>query len=262
MSNGYYTPWLWVDGHERGYDYGAWGNYVAQALTLPADVQVNLSGSYDPGTRSGQVQAELVSSSAGAINANVYVVVTEDSCYYVGPNGDPWHNHVCRDFIPDQNGTPLTLPALGRETLVTDFTLDLAWNETRCNIVVFYQDPVVQPDSTKPVYNGAQSSVGLFTSVAEPGRTFQAARLAVVPSLVSRAAEFQLRAAPGLRYRLAVYRPDGSRVRELVGTGQPDMTRIVWNRNDGLGRSVPPGVYAYHLTCGRERFSGKLVVTE
>jgi hypothetical protein len=256
MNNGYYTPWLWVDGHERGSDYGSWASHVSQALTVPADIEIVLTGTYDQAGRTGQVQAELISWASLNTNANVYVVITEDSCYYVGPNGDPWHNHVCRDYIPDQNGTAVTVPALGRDTFVTDFTLDPSWNEVKCNIVVFLQNPTVQPDSTKPVYNGAQVPVMLFTGASEGPRPVANPAVAVVPNPCQRFADFALSVPAGERYRLSIFDASGKLVREFSGRGAGE-TRVRWQR-DG----EPAGIYVYRLDVGPKRLSGKLIVAD
>ncbi len=55
------------------------------------------------------MQVEYYNSGVDTVRAAVQFAIAEDSCYYVGPNGDPWHNGVCRDYVPNQNGTPLTL---------------------------------------------------------------------------------------------------------------------------------------------------------
>jgi len=257
MSGGYYTPWLWVDGHERGYDYNAWATYVNQALTVPADIEVVLTGSYNPGTRTGQVQAELISWASLSTSANVYVVITEDSCYYVGPNGDPWHNNVCRDYVPDQNGTPATVPAMGRDTFVSDFTLDPSWNEAKCNIVVFFQNPTVQPDSTKPVYSGAQVPVMLFTGVAgAPNRSIVRPAVQVAPNPCLHHADFVLSVPVSERYRLSIFDAAGKLVQEFSGSGAGE-TRVRWQRD-----CEASGVYVYRLDTGRSSVSGKLIVTD
>ena len=166
-NGGFATPWCWVDGKNASYIYSYWESYVTDALAIPADVQINLSGSYDPSTQTGQVQAEFVNSSSSSITANAYFVVTEDSVNYRGPNNDPWHNHVCRDYIPDQNGTSVTIPENGQDTLVQSFTLDSGWNLDRCNMVVYLQNPTVQPDSSKPMYQGALIPIAQLTGISE-----------------------------------------------------------------------------------------------
>lgn len=166
-NGGYATPWCWVDGKNASYIYYYWEDYVNSALMIPADVQINLTGTYNTETRIGQVQAEFVNSSSSSISANAYFVITEDSLYYVGPNGDPWHNHVCRDYIPDQNGTSVTIPENGQDTLTQSFTLDSGWNVEKCNMVVYLQDPTIQPDSSKITFQGATIKIAQLTGISE-----------------------------------------------------------------------------------------------
>jgi hypothetical protein len=167
-DNGSYSyPWIWVDGRQCGWEYPYWGGSITSELTQPAPVEINLAGSYDPGLRSGRIQAEFVNSSGSSISAAALIAITEDSIYYVGTNGDYWHNHVGRDYVPDQNGTGVTIPPFGRDTVTRSFALDTNWNEERCNVVVYLQTPAVQPDSSKPVYQGAIAPVHQPSGISE-----------------------------------------------------------------------------------------------
>lgn len=255
QSGGYYTPWLWVDGRQRGSTYSNWATYVNQRLPVAADVQVNVTGTYEQATRSGSVNIEAVNSSMLPIDAVAHVVITEDSIYYNGPNGDPWHNHVCRDYVPDQNGTPVSIPGNGRDTLVVPFALAPGWNENRCNVVVYIQNPTTQPDSTKPVYNAGRAKVMSLVGINEP-----ATRPSVRPALDCRPnpcrdrAEFRLCAPAGSHYRLTVYASDGSMAYETTGTASGE-ARLTWD----AGR-MPRGVYSCRLVTPAGSARGKLVL--
>jgi len=167
-DNGSYAyPWLWVDGVQRGWEYQYWRDYIETELNVPADVGVSLSGSYDPGPRTGQVRMVFANGSSSPVNAVALVAITEDSIYYPATNGDVWHNHVLRDYIPDANGTAVTIPPLGEDTLSQSFLLDPAWSDQRCNVVVYLQNPVVQPDSSKPVFQGGTVTVLQLSGVKE-----------------------------------------------------------------------------------------------
>lgn len=74
---------------------------------------------------------------------------------------------MCWDYIPDQNGTSVTIPGNGQDTLVQSFTLDSGWNVDRCNMVVYLQDPTVQPDSSKITYQGATIPIARLTGISE-----------------------------------------------------------------------------------------------
>jgi len=34
-NGGYATPWLWVDGKNRGYNYNSWENYIYDQMLVP-----------------------------------------------------------------------------------------------------------------------------------------------------------------------------------------------------------------------------------
>jgi hypothetical protein len=134
---------------------------------VPADVGVNLSGSYDPGLRNGRIHIEFANSASSPLTARALVAVTEDSIYYPATNGDVWHNHVLRDYVPDQNGTMVTIPALGQDSLTLSFALDTSWDAARCNVVVYLQNPTLQPDSSMPVLQGGMVSVMQLSAVRD-----------------------------------------------------------------------------------------------
>ncbi|MEO0080668.1 MAG: Omp28-related outer membrane protein [candidate division WOR-3 bacterium] len=255
-QGGYYTPWLWVDGRQRGSTYSNWATYVSQRLPVPADVQINISGTYNPANRQGEAVIEMVSSSSSPISASAFVVVTEDSIYYAGPNGDPWHNHVCRDYVPDHNGTPVSIPAGGVDTLVMPFALDPSWNENRCNVVVYLQGPV-QTDSTRPTYNGATVEVMSLVGLAEPRvPAYQRVVLSCQPNPCRGRAVFNVASPAGTRYRLSVFAADGSLAWERSGISSAE-TDLVWD----TGR-MPKGVYSCRLTTAAGTATAKLVLVE
>lgn len=253
----YYTPWLWCDGWNKGPTYSNWNAYVEAALLRPAQVGLFLTGSYDPGLRAGQVQVEFVNDSTEAISATACVVVTEDSIYYSAANGDLWHSHVCRDYIPDQTGTIVEIPALGRDTLVQDFVLDPAWNEARCNIVVYLQATQIQPDSSRPAYNAASAPVLQFSGIAKPDPVLKTElALQVTPNPVRNQTRFSLSNLGGRNYRFNLHSLDGSLVRSWSGRN----SEVVWDGLDRFGSRVPTGVYLYELRSESHRLSGKVLV--
>jgi hypothetical protein len=182
MSGGYYYPWLWVDGHSRGYDYNQWADYVAQALAETAVVEVNHAGTvYDPGTRTGTLRIECRNLTADTIDCALQFVITEDSIYYPSPNGDTWHDNVCRDYVPNQNGEPLVLVPGGTDTVSVGFAIDTSYKEQRCKLVSWLQNMTLQPDSSLPCLQGSCVDLLSFTGVEE-GRPLAVNR---VPSIAS-----------------------------------------------------------------------------
>ena len=83
-----------------------------------------------------------------------------------------------------RNGTAVLIPALGQDTLTQGFTLDPSWNDQRCNVVVYLQDPNVQPDSSRPVYQGGIAPVMQLSGVAEKRLAAPATELDRLPESV------------------------------------------------------------------------------
>lgn len=256
-NGGYATPWLWVDGRNRSYIYSAWENYIYDQMLVPSDVSLTHVGTtYDPVLRNGQVRVECYNAGAiPIIGAALQVVITEDSLYYTGPNGDPLHNGVCRDYVPNQNGTTLTLGPGATDTVVVPYSLDPSWVEKNVKLVVYLQNMTQQPDSSKPCYQGLTGNVLDFVAGVEESKLLTARdlRVQVSPNPCRAGCEFTLSGAAARGARIAVYSPDG----RLVSNVQTAGNRASWSRN-GVSR----GIYLYRVTSGTATAQGNLVVTD
>jgi hypothetical protein len=264
-NGGYATPWAWIDGKQRGYQYYNWAGYVSQAMATPADVGVEMSGWYNPTSRQGEVTAVFVNETDGPIQATAFAAITEDSLYYQGPNGDPWHNHVCRDYLPDQYGTAVDLPALGTDTVMLPYNIYYDWDHDKCKIVVYMQNMTMQPDSSLPIYQGAETPVMDMVGLEEQDPKRQASsglRLSVSPNPLIDKSLFWFQATPGQRYSLDVFAADGRLVRSIGGSVTRADMSVAWDRIDDTGRRVARGVYAYRLRSGGSTGTGKLVVMD
>ena len=263
-NGGYATPWAWIDGVERSYVYSQWPNYVASAMAVPSDVGIQLGGWYSSRMREGEVEVILTNTSPDEITDMVHIVITEDSLYYLGPNGDPWHNHVCRDYVPGPGGNTVTIPGNGSDTLVMPFTLGADWVEAKCNIVVYFQEGALRPDNSKPVYQGAIIPVGIITGIEEERpalRQVAGVEAKVLPNPLTDRAQLRFNCPAGERYEVTVYGTDGRQVRALVGAGTGGETGVTWDRTDENGRRVSAGVYAFRVNAGGVTGSGKVVVS-
>ncbi|MCX6843431.1 MAG: T9SS type A sorting domain-containing protein [candidate division WOR-3 bacterium] len=254
-QGGYATPWLWVDGRSRGYIYSSWGGYVSNQILIPSDVRLSHVGtSYDPATRTGEVVLECLNGGSTEINAALQVVITEDSLHYTGPNGDPIHNHVCRDYVPDQNGTSVTIPAGAADTVTVAYSLQPSWVEEYVKIVTYLQNMTTQPDSSKPCYQGAIGGVLSFTGVEETKLlAARDLRVQVSPNPCRTGCEFALSGAAAHGARITVYAPDG----RLVSSFETAANKATWNR-----AGIPRGIYLYRVNAGTATAEGKLVVTD
>lgn len=252
-NGSYATPWLWVDGRQRGYQYTLWPGYVSQRVTVPTPVSIVITGTYDQGTRTGTVQTVLQNDSAAAITARVSVVITEDSCYYLGPNGDPWHNHVCRDYIPDQNGTVLTIPAGGADTVELPFALQSGWRDEKCKLVVYAQSTTMVPsDSSYPAFQGASAEVLSLVGVREQQTGGSRVELRVSPNPCAGTGWFRFTGGVHSAYRLSLFSGDGRLVRRFSGTSS-GITGLTVSK-------LEPGVYLYRFELPGLVSSGRLTV--
>lgn len=156
QGGSYYTPWLWYDGNQHGsYDYANWQSRIVSRMNQTSPVTITMWGTYNPGTRSGTIYARYRNDGTFTINGNALFVLDEDSIYQPTPNGDQWHNHVARDYIPNYVGSSVSIPAGDSVTVSQPFTLQLGWNSNRCEIVTWIQNPVMQSDSTKEIWQGS-----------------------------------------------------------------------------------------------------------
>ncbi len=260
-NGGYATPWAWIDGRNCSYVYSAWPGYVSSRILDPSDVRLWMSGTYDPGTRSGTVQAVFYNQGLATINATCEMVITEDSLNYTGPNGDPWHNHVCRDYLPDHLGTPISIPGGGYDTVVQSFTLQPGWVERMCKIVVYAQDLSFHPDSGYGAFQAGSANVLEFVGLQEPSVPalfYNNVAAQVSPSPCRKTAQFRFAARPGRPYHLNLYRLDGSLLEEFSGLSDAGITTVTWQRGVGLAR----GVYAYRVEVAGAVATGKFIVAD
>lgn len=261
FNGGYATPWAWIDGRNATYLYNGWAGYISQRMLQPTDVRLNITGTYNPTSRQGTVQAVFYNSGLTTVTGRCQMVVTEDSLYYAGPNGDPWHNHVCRDYLPDHLGTPITIPAGGYDTVIQNFTLQPGWVERMCKVVVYAQDPSVHPDSGYGGIQAGQIAVLGLTGISEPNvptAFYQNIAAEVAPNPCRDRAVFRFVAPAGQSFRLGIYRPDGTLVEKYEGAGRSGETQFGWRRSAGF----PAGVYAWRLECGSAVQTGKLIVND
>lgn len=256
-NGGYATPWLWVDGKNRGYQYSSWSNVIYDQMLVPSDVSLTHVGTtYNPATRTGQVQVECYNGGTiPIIAAALQIAITEDSINYTGPNGDPLHNGVCRDYVPNQNGTTVTLGPGATETVTVPYSLDTLWVEAKVKLVVYLQNMTQQADSSKPCYQGSVGNVLDFVPGVEESKLLAARdlRVQVSPNPIRTGCEFTLSGAAANGAQITVYTPDG----RLVSSLQVAANRASWSRV-GLSR----GIYLYRVNAGTATAEGKLILAD
>lgn len=244
----YAWPWSWMDGDkDPAYQYSTWEGHLLQRRQVPSDLQIDMNGYYVPETRDGWLNISIYNESSDALEGTFHLVLTESELYYLAPNGLDWHNNVMRAMIPDNFGTPVTLPP-GEETIINqDFTIDPAWNADVCELVCFVQDEVMQPDSTVVVWQGAKVSIPAITgtsAVQEPEIAAQPIKLHA-PTLGSQP-EITFELQQGGTVDLAIYDVDGRHVASLVsGPCAAGQHTRVWSGH----QAAPAGVYYCRLTA-------------
>lgn len=251
------TPWLWYDGNQHGgMNYYQWESMIVARMNKPAPVIINLNGEYSPSNNSGILYAAFKNDSNATISGRVIIVITEDSLYYPAPNGAIWHSNVPRDYLPDNNGTTVSIPAGDSITITMPFTTHPNWNKTHCKIKTWIQNDVMQPDSTKEIWQGAIVNL-LELSINEDYRgNAKKTNIQVLPNPCPRNGSVQFNFGAGINPTISIFDCTGRTIVKIDGN-----TNIIkWNLKDDQGYPVNPGVYFYKIQSEKFFTSGKIVI--
>lgn len=256
----YFEPWLWYDGDQHGgFDYMLWESMITGRMAIDAPVTIAMWGDYSPSTGEGTVNVYLQNDSIAAIDGRVVVVITEDSLYYMAPNGVEWHNHVPRDYLPDHNGTLVSIPA-GDYAIVTEpFTIDPVWNDHYCTILAWIQDDTMQADSTKEIWQGGMKEVTEL-ALEEVDIELKSIQLVLAPNPCVDQTKFFFSLPAGLEYTLNIYDVSGRRIREFKGVSLGEHSVVEWDVRDSNAETLGSGVYFYEFTSLLANACGKIVV--
>jgi len=261
ISGGYYTPFLWCDGRQRGTSYSTWRSYIVGKLSIPANATLTSWGVYLPAQDSGRIYVKVHNDSTGTMKGYIRFTLIEDSCYYVGPNNDPWHNHVARDYLPDTSGTFAQLAPHESTIVYRNFRVQSGWNENRCQIVYWYQNDSLRADSSKPVYQaGFRKVTSLPTGVEETPVTQPLSSITLAPNPCRDNALFRFLVPLGSEYRIRIFDVTGRQVRLLSGVSRSEIETVNWNLRDDQGQKAGSGVYLYRFENQDLNNSGKIVV--
>ena len=256
----YFEPWLWYDGDQHGgFDYFTWEGLITSRMALPAPVTIAMWGNYTPGTGQGTVNVYLQNDSTATINGKVIIVITEDSLFYMAPNGINWHNHVPRDYLPDHNGIMVSIPASDYEIVTQPFTVNSLWNDNYCTILAWIQNDSMQVDSTKEIWQGAMRKVTEL-GIEETDIDGATSQFSLSPNPCRDRVEFAVNLPSGIEYRVKIYDILGRQVRGLVGVSTGKHTIVEWDLSTNNGKKVDAGVYLYEFMSEAKRTSGKIVV--
>jgi len=260
-DNGSYSyPWLWYDGNPHGgWIDSTWRVKIENRLSVPASVTITMWGTYNAGNGSGIIYARFRNDSTAAITGRALFVVTEDSIYYAGTNGDNWHNHVARDYLPDQNGQTITIPPADSITLNRNFTIQSAWPSNRCQILTWLQNDNLTPDSTKPMYQGAIKKVAELVAIDEFSIfRIPAPAIRAHPNPAHRVVQFDLDQPPGSEYSIQIFDPTGRQIKSFTGTIISINQTVVWN----LNKKLSDGVYFFKFQNNNDIYWSKIIIAK
>lgn len=257
----YFEPWLWYDGDQHGgFDYYSWESMITSQMDLPSPVTIRFWGDYTPTEGSGTVYAQYRNDSTATINGCAVLLITEDSLFYAAPNGLMWHNNIPRDYLPDHNGTLISIPPGDSVVVSQSFTIDALWNENMCRIIAYVQDTVMQADSTFEVWQGGMVNV-LELAVAERGeRSIAQNMIQTFPNPCDDILHFAFSLPERTAYAITLYDAGGRLIKNLHGQVHTGNVQLVWDRTDSNGDPVSPGVYFYRFVSAHSNATGKIVI--
>ncbi len=258
----YATPWLWYDGDKHGsYQYTTWESKIVTRMNEPAPVTITMWGYYEPYADTGRIYAQFRNDSTDAISGRVIFVITEDSIYYAAPNGDVWHNYVARDYLPNQGGEIVEIPAGDSVTVDQPFSFDQDWERYKCEIVTWIQDDNMQADSTKEILQGGILKATALTNIEEEkSEEIISEKVTVIPNPCVTSTAFMFSLSAGEDYQINIYDVLGRHLRTLQGISAGGMESAQWDRKNTKGSLVGAGVYFYRFESKTINTSGKIVV--
>jgi hypothetical protein len=260
-NGGYATPWLWYDGDETGsYTYSTWQSKIVNRMNQPSPLTATMWGNYSSTDGSGTINIQYRNDSTATINGRVILAITEDSLYYNAPNGDVWHNHVVRDFVPNQNGQTVSIAPGDSVTVTQNFTIQASWDEDRCMLITMIQDDNYI-SQRKEIWQGAMKPVMELVGVEEQERDITNVQTVIAaPNPCVEGTAFSFVLSPGKDYSLTIYEISGRVVRTVNGIATGNKDHVRWDLKDDNGYDVSSGVYVYNFFDGAENNTGTIVV--
>lgn len=253
-----YTPWLFIDGTSSGSGYTGWQGMILSRASVSSPASARMWGNYNPATGTGEIFVRFCSDTTAELNGNVLFVITEDSIMRATPNGDLWHNHVARDYIPDQIGTPVSLRQQDSVTVSYPFTINSGWVANRCEIIAIFQSQTLV-GSTREIWQGAKKLVSELpvssieeNPIAQPHNY----KISVNPNPCINQARFTFTLPAGNNYRINFFDAAGRTVKSFTGTASGNTESV----HCDLSNSVNAGIYFYRFESSAGTAYGKLIV--
>jgi hypothetical protein len=140
-------------GVHTGTMYPTYRQFFDTRKLVSSPLEIEMSGTYDTLTRQGHLDILLRNTTGSAVTGQLHVAIIQNHIYY------PWQGmdslqYLVRDMLPNGSGVSVTVLANDSTSATRDYTLNAAWADRNCDIVVF-----VQNTSTKQMYQGARTAV-------------------------------------------------------------------------------------------------------
>jgi hypothetical protein len=249
-------PSLFMDGVDLG-PISNWRPSITSRMATPSPITLTMGGNYDAGTNNGTINASFRNDSTAAITAGVYFVITEDSLYHVDPNGHAWHNHLARDFLPDEFGELVTINPGDSITVSRDFTINTLWDENRCYIVTW-----IQADApSRNGYQAGEIEVMNLIGVEEitDNVRYQGVTLVSNPCTADNV-RFSIALDGTALYRIEIFDVMGRRIKTITGITSSGKEEVSCNLNRDCDTTISSGVYFYRFSSQDISSTGKIVL--
>jgi hypothetical protein len=258
----YATPWLWYDGDPHaGYQYSQWGGLVNARMNIPSPVTVTMWGDWWPAQGTGTIYAQFRNDSTETLNGNVLFVITEDSIYAPAPNGDQWHNHVARDYLPTHIGEGVSIPAGDSLVLSRSFTLQPTWDASMIQFVTWIQDVNMNPeDSVIEIWQGGILNIDELGIEEFGNNQISANQITPVPNPCVNNTRFAFTLPSGEAYKISFFDVSGRKIQSIDGIASGDAEAVNWDLTNKQGARVSAGVYLYRFESTGISSTGKVIV--
>ena len=233
--------------HIGGQSYSTYRSDFNTRKTTTSPLQIGLTGSYNTGTRQGNVNAHITNTSGSSVNGTLQCILTETDKF---SGGDSFFN-IARDMIPNQNGEVVTIPAGGAIDKAKSFTVNSSWNANKCDIVVFVQttDKVIQQ----------AAKVRITTIPAEENETKTGdEKLKISPNPFNYRTIINYSLSSTNTYKLTIYDLAGRTIRTW-NLNNLNSHEIAWDGSNEIGQKVNTGIYLCVLSSGEHKVTKKLV---
>jgi hypothetical protein len=132
--------------------YPTYLHQFSARTTVASPLEIALTCTYDTSSNTGSISATIENTSASTVSGTLHFSLIENNIPY-NWGGLTTVEHVLRDMLPDANGEAVSITASDTIIRSRDFTIDNAWTEENCNIIVFVQA------TSREIYQGAEIGV-------------------------------------------------------------------------------------------------------